>query len=191
MGYDLLAGILFVLTLPLVLGGFVLFWIMTNHRRSALEEAWAAYAASRGLELVPADGEWPNRTNPAIGWTSGDARFRLAVRGREKHVATRLEIRPKAALVGTAVISPDGGASFRVHERPSGIAARLLDDDVRRALLAFRQGDEVVLTYRRGKIVLTWPGGETNDARLDEARRLGDALATAVDGAFRGAGRAA
>lgn len=190
MGYDLLAAVLFVVLLPLVLGGFVLFWLLTNRRRDALEERWAEYAATRGLDLVPAEGEWPNRTNPAMTWTVGSTRFRLGVRGRERHVATRLEIRPEGALAGTAVFSPASG-TFRVKERPTGMVDRLLDERARRALLAFPQGDEVVVTYRRGKIVLMWPGGETNDARLDEARRLGEALAGAVEDAFRGPGRAA
>ena len=200
MGYDLLAGIFFALMLPLVLLGFVAFWAMTSHEREALAELRRAYARARGLTFVEPEGEWPNRTNPAVTWERDATTFRLETMGREARVRTRLSIRPPSALLGALSIAPCDGTRaraprglddptflgvYRVRERPGGFAARLLTPEVRRALLGFRQGDSVTLGYRRGKIVLEWPGGERNDARLDEARRLGETIARAVDDAFR------
>jgi hypothetical protein len=61
----------------------------------------------------------------------------------------------------------------------------VLDAGARRALLGFRQHDDVALTYRRGKLILEWPGRESNDARLDEAARVIRELARGVDDAFQ------
>ena len=43
----------------------------------------------------------------------------------------------------------------------------------------------IVVTYRRGRVIVEWPGGERNDARLDEAMRLGAAIAAAIAAEFR------
>jgi hypothetical protein len=51
-------------------------------------------------------------------------------------------------------------------------------------LLGFWQRDEVVLTHRRGKLILEWPGRESNDARIDEAERVLRELVRAVDETF-------
>lgn len=50
---------------------------------------------------------------------------------------------------------------------------------------ALRQRDRVTLRYRRGKVTIEWPGGERSDARLDDARRLGERVAIAVAEQFR------
>lgn len=190
MGYDLLAGLLFVALTPLVVLAFVVSWILTHDRRGEVEGIWERYAASRGLELVPASGEWPNRTNPSIVWETDGLVFRLGLRGREKHVATRIEVRPRGTVLGTAVISPCGGETFRMFEKPEGTAHRVFDDAAKKALLAFWQGDDVSVTYRRGLLTIAWSGGETSDARLDEARKVAERVATSVEDSFERAAAA-
>lgn len=184
MGYDLLAGLLFVALTPLVVLAFVVTWIMTHDRRSEVEEIWERYATSRALRFVAAEGEWPNRTNPSILWETDGLLFRLVLRGREAHVATRIEVRPRGTILGTAVISPSDGVTFRTFEKPEGTARRLFGDEARKALLAFWQGDDVSVTYRRGLLVVAWAGGETNDARLDEARQVAARIASSVEDGF-------
>ncbi len=200
MGYDLLAGLFFAALLPSVLLGFAAYWRMTNRARTVVEGAFRAYATSRGLAFVEPAGEWPNRTNPACEWSSGGARFRLETVGKESRVRTRLTARPESSLLGRLSVAPratvgDGPpplafddvaflSVFRVLESPPGFARRVLDDCVRRSLAGFRQGDTVTLGYRRARLVLEWPGAELNDARLDEARRVAELVAQAVDETF-------
>ena len=71
MGYDLLAGLFFVLMTPLVLAGFVLFWVVNARDHDELAACWRGYARQRGLEFVEPAGEWPNRSAPAIHWKEG------------------------------------------------------------------------------------------------------------------------
>jgi hypothetical protein len=58
-------------------------------------------------------------------------------------------------------------------------------------VLGFRQRDRVLVRYRRGRITVEWPGGERNDARLDEARRLGEEIVRTVEREFHATGLAA
>lgn len=201
MGFDLLAAMLFAALLPLVILGFVAFWIMTSRDREHVAATWERYAARHALAFAPPEGGWPNRTSPVISWQDGEVEYRLEPLGREGHSRTRLTIRPsRAKLLGKLSVAArshvSGGgsargledsaflAAYRVIEQPAGLARRVLTPEVRRALLAFRQGDSVTLGYRRGRALVEWPGGELNDARLDEARRLGDLVAVALVEAF-------
>ncbi len=200
MGYDLLAGLLFAGLLPMVILGFVVSWALTRRDREEVERTWRRYAAQRGLTFTEPEGVWPNRTSPVLTWTGGDVAFRLEALGRETHTRTRLTVRPRGKLLGRVSVAArthavaaarpiDLGdatfvAAYRVLEQPEGLARRVLGDEVRRGLLAFRQGDSVTLGYRRGQALLEWPGGERSDARLDEARRLGTAVAEALERAF-------
>jgi hypothetical protein len=185
-----------------VMLGFVAFWRLTNRERAALEEHWRGYAARRGLEYLEAAGDWPNRSSPAVEWTRGAVRFRLGSLGKEARARTRLVAWPRAKLLGALAIGTSPGGTdgtgdlgiddkfftdaFRVREQPRGFAARVLDRPARVALLSFRQGDDVSLVYRRGRLVLEWPGREWNDARIDEAERVLADLVRAVEDAFHG-----
>lgn len=187
MGYDLLAAIFFVMLTPFVIAAFIAFWFVNARDHEELARSWCSYARTRELDFVGPEGEWPNRTAAAITWTDGGASFRLTTVGREAKVRTRLVVRPRATFLGSLVWICEEGATGRVRtsERPAGIAQRIVSERVRRALLALRQRDRVSLTYRRGRVVVEWPDGELNDARLDAARRLGEALAESVDEEFR------
>jgi hypothetical protein len=205
MGYDLLGGLLLAVLVPLVIVGFVLFWVTTNRERARIEEMWASYAAARAREYVPARGDWPNRTSPSVRWRREDIAFDLTVVGAEAQARTRLIARPRSTVLGAFVVRADArrvrtsGAiedavfaqTFAVSERPRGLATRVLGDDARRALLGFRQRDNVALSYRRGRVILEWPGRESNDARLDEAERVVGELVRGVEAAFLGTQRAA
>lgn len=198
MGYDLLAVLLFAALLPLVVLGFIVFWRMTSVDRAEVADVWARYAARHALAYVAPEGVWPNRTSPVITWQDDDVSYRLEPLGREAHSRTRLTVRPRETLLGRLSVGPRAGApprpapvddpvflaSYRVHEQPTGLARRILTPAVCRALLAFRQGDTVTLGYRKGTAILEWPGGERNDARLDEARRVGELVARVVKEAF-------
>lgn len=200
MGYEILAAFVGVVLLPLVLLGFIAFWAMTARERRAIEDGWETYAARRQREYVPARGEWPNRTSPSVRWKANDVRYELSVVGVEGNARTRLVAWPHESLLGRFVIGSknrvknDGAkdlddaffqAAFAVSERPAGIAARALDAAARKALLGFWQRDDIVLGYRRGKLILEWPGRESNEARIDEAERVLGELARSVDEAFR------
>ena len=186
MGYDLLAAAFFVLMTPVVIAGFCVFWIVNARDHEELASCWRSYARARGLDFVPPQGEWPNRTNPAVTWKTGDAELRLTTVGREAKVRTRLTVRPRAALLGSLVWVCDDASPGRVRlrERPAGFARRIVGERVQRALFALRQRDRVTLSYRRGRVTIEWPGGELNDARLDDARRLGEEAARSVADEF-------
>jgi len=193
MGYEVFALLVAVLVLPLVALGFVAFWSLTHRERSALEREWRAYAIARDREYVPARGEWPNRSSPRVRWRRGAFPFELAVRGKEAEARTRVVTWPRGRLLGDFRVatrpSHEGDVFervFAVEERPAGLAARVLDDGARRALLGFRQRDTILLRYTKGSLVLEWPGRELNDARIDEAERLLADLARNVDAAFAG-----
>lgn len=186
MGYDILVAVTFVVMTPVVIVGFIVFWTVNARDHEELAALWQSYARTRGLGFGAPEGEWPNRSAPAVTWSNELAELRITSIGREANVHTRLVIRPRSTLLGTlAMVIGDGGAAdVDVRERPAGFAERLVTDDVRRMLLAFRQRDRVTVRYRRGRITVEWPGGERNDARLDEARRLGEAMAAVVDRQF-------
>lgn len=191
VGYDLIAGIGFALLTPLVVVGFVIFWVVTARDREEHASFFESYARSRGLAFEPAQGEWPNRTSTTITWTNqAGAEMRLSVLGREAKAKTRLTVRPKETLFGELVAAPDPEtyAKLLLRERPKGLADRVLDARVRRAILGFCQRDRVVVAYRRGRFFLEWPGRELNDARLDAARLVGDELAVAIEDAFAATG---
>jgi hypothetical protein len=185
VGYDILLAVLCIAIVPLVLAGFVGYWIVTAHDRGALETAFAHYARSRRLELIPARGEWPNRSSPEVRWLDDGARYRLWVRGSEGKRTTSIEIQPAQAVLGRALISLASSAHWQVEEQPVGLAERVMGDTIRNALSAFRQGDAVRIELRRGRATLSWPGGECNETRLDEARALAFALSERLNAAFR------
>jgi hypothetical protein len=193
VGYDLLAAVFVVAITPFVVVGFILFWVVNARDHEELAKLWRGYARSRSLDFIEPEGEWPNRTAPAMAWAGELARFRISAIGREARVRTRLTIRPRGALFGTLATAIDGGAESELsaRERPAGFKDRLLTPRVRRLLLAFRQHDRLLVTYRRGQLTLEWPGAERNDARLDEARRVGEEIARAIDDEFRATASAA
>ncbi len=196
MGYELLGAFITFILLPIVIGCFIVFWRMTNQARDELEGFFRSLAARRDREFCPAEGEWPNRTSASVMWTNGDVRFRLDSVGKEGGAKTRLVVWPRSKLLGTLVVSATSGGgrfenSFSVHARPRGFGARILDDRAKKALLAFRQGDDVRVAYRRGRLVLVWPGRETNEARIDEAERVLVELVRAIDASFVHATKAA
>ena len=186
VGYDLFAAIFVVALTPFVVAGFVVFWAVTARDHEELASCWRSYARKHGLAFEEPEGDWPNRTAPAIAWTDGGTELRISAHGREARVRTRLTVRPRSALLGTLTMAlEETGDPELVRERPPGFSRRILTDRVRRALLGFRQRDSLALSYRRGRVAVEWPGGERNDARLDEARRLGVEIAHTVEDQFR------
>lgn len=190
MGYDLFGGLFFAALTPLVILGFILFWVMTNRERAHVEDNWETYAAKREREYFPARGEWPNRNSPGVRWVVSSVPFELTAVGVESGARTRMTGKPRERLLGSFMVHFEG-AELIVKESHPCLAERVLDAGGRRALLGFRQKDDVTLRYRRGRIALEWPGRETNDARLDEASRVIAELVTAVDEAFHGVPRVA
>ena len=191
MGYDILVAVTLVIVTPMVMAGFIVFWVVNARDHAELAALWRGYAKQRGLDFVHPEGEWPNRTAPAITWSDDLAELRITAIGREARVRTRLVIRPRSTLLGTLTMAFDAGGDLELRERPTGFAQRVVTDDVRRMLLGFRQRDRVMVRYRRGQFMVQWPGGERNDARLDEARRLGEEIARTVDREFHATGLAA
>jgi hypothetical protein len=98
-------------------------------------------------------------------WAEDDgARYRIEARGREAGIRTYVIARPTVAVFGELLIG-----------RPGAL------DSKARAL-----GPRLVVRARpRGDVTLGWQGGETNDARLDEAldvvRRVVRALGATYD----------
>ena len=172
---------------PMVVVGYIVFWAVNARDHEELASVWRGYAKKRELDFIEPEGDWPNRSAPSIMWSSDVADLRITSVGREASVHTRLVIRPRATLLGTLAMSIAAGGAGEIErrERPAGLAQRIVTDGVRRMLLGFRQRDRVTVRYKRGRITVEWPGGERNDARLDEARRLGEAMARSVDDEFR------
>ncbi|MDB4944356.1 MAG: hypothetical protein JWP97_3890 [Labilithrix sp.] len=193
MGYDLLAAVSFILLTPVVIVGFIAYWIVNARDHEELAGVWASYARARGITFEPPGGEWPNRTAPTLRWKIGRAELLLVVVGRESKVHTRLVVRPRSPLLGTLVWAAFGPGSgeIRQREHPRAFGARLVDERVHRALLSLRQRDRVSLAYRRGRVVVDWPGGERSDARLDAARTLGAELLRAIDEQYNAPARVA
>ena len=175
MGYDLLAWIGFVLLAPCVVLGFIAFWWLTDNERRSLEDEWRAFAEKRGRDYEPAEGDWPNRTSPAVEWEADGVRFRLESRGKEADVVTRIVAWPDVKVLGVVQVKVDDG---RIEFARVRVAQRLLTREVRRRLLGFSQGQPIVFSFRRGRLLIEWAGREMNDARIDEAERV---LAVAVD----------
>lgn len=187
MGYDLLAVAFMVAITPFVVIGFILFWAVNARDHEELASAWRAYAKKRHLDFEAPEGEWPNRTAPAMAWTDGNAALRIGAVGREANVRTRLVVRPRSTLLGKLEVALDRsgiGPDLELREHPPGFGQRILSDDVKRALHSLRQRDRVTLSYRRGRVVVEWPGGERSDARLDEARRVGAEIARTIEEEF-------
>lgn len=193
MGYDLLVAVTFVILTPVVIAGFVVFWIVNARDHEELAAFWRGYAKKSGLDFVEPGGDWPNRSAPAITWSDELAELRITAIGREASVRTRLVVRPRSTLLGalSMVVDGAGPGDVELRERPAGFGQRIVTEDMQRLLLGFRQRDRVTVRYRRGRITVEWPGGERNDARLDAARRLGEEMARTVDGEFRATALAA
>jgi len=172
---------------PVVIVGFIVFWAVNARDHEELASVWRGYAKSRALDFIEPEGDWPNRTAPSIMWSTDVADLRITTVGREASVRTRLVIRPRSTLLGTLAMSIAAGGAGEIErrERPAGFSQRIVTGDVRRMLLGFRQRERLIVRYKRGRITVEWPGGERNDARLDEARRLGEAMARSVDDEFR------
>ena len=184
MGYDLIAVVMVAFLTPFVILGFILYWVMTHRARHVVEGAWEGYARARsaeGLVFEPAAGEWPNRTSPALVWASELGKCRLLVMGREATAHTRIVIRPRSTVLGECVVVVRDAATIEVR----GNAARLFDERLKNALLAFCHHEAVSLAYRRGKVIVEWRGRELSASRLDEARALAAEAAGAIDRAFR------
>lgn len=181
MGYDLLAWIGFVLMTPCVVIGFILFWWMTNAERRALEDEWRAFSERRGRDYEAAEGEWPNRTSPAVEWETDGVRFRLESRGKEADVVTRVVAWPDVKVLGVVQVKVDDG---RIEFARVRVAQRLLTREVRRRLLGFSQGQPVAFSFRRGRLLIEWAGRETNDARIDEAEQVLTVAVRALREAF-------
>lgn len=185
--------------LPFVVAGFIAFSVIIERERSTVETVWEGYAARRVRELVPARGEWPNRSSPCVRWRSDGVRFELSIAGREAVASTRLAVWPRERLLGSFVATSRtalGEASrepsldalfertFAIDEEPAGLGGRLLDDPTRRLLLGFRQQDHVALRYERARLRLEWAGRELNDARIDEAEAILRALTRRIEQLF-------
>jgi hypothetical protein len=193
-----IVGILFslVVVTPIVGLAFAGFYWSRARDRERLAGVWQAYARGRGLTFAAPSGDWPNRTPPSVRWTEDGVSFRIEARGAEAEVTTRIVARPVVAVFGELFVTRrDGEASQKAGAEPLGgrlvarthpaaLAARVLTDDVKRALLGFDLGS-LSLVYRHGEVSLGWAGGEENDARLDEGsavvRRVLNALAVAYD----------
>jgi len=186
VGYDLFAAIAFLTLTPAVVLGFVAFWIVTARDREDHAGSLRVYARARGLEYLAPERDWPNRTSAAVAWQFEGAELRLSTVGKEARARTRLTVRPRNTLLGALIAVPDDDdpTHLRIQARPATLGARLLDPQLTRALLGFRQRDHVVLRYRRGRFQLEWPGREANDARLDHARTIGEDLVRVVESEF-------
>jgi hypothetical protein len=181
MGPEVPIIVLFGVIAPMFLLGFVLHWRLTHLDRNRLDEVWGAYARRRGLEFVPAAGQWPNRSAPRIEWREREARYRIEARGAEAlawtGVVVRLGVDGEGELTLRRGGKKDGPAatddpllsSYLIQADPADLAGRVLTADVKRALLGFDIGPRGTLTVQGGEVKLFWAGAEENDSRLDEA----------------------
>ena len=189
---EAILGICMLVISPLVLAGLIGVWWLIALGRDRVATGWKRYAASRGLAFVEPTGEWPNRTPPAISWADAKGRYRVEALGAEAFAYTQVVGRPEVAVLGTfSLASGAGGSShitgdalidsrFSVDAEPADLATRLLNDEVKRGLVAFGIGRAGSLTYERGDVTLRWAGAEENESRLDEARALARGVVRAL-----------
>jgi hypothetical protein len=193
-----IVGILFmvVVVTPIVGLAFAGFYWSRARDRERLAGVWKSYARGRGLSFGAPSGVWPNRTSPSVRWTEDGVAYRIEARGAEADVTTHIVARPPVAVLGEIFVTrPGGEAASKAGSEPLGVrlvarahpaalGARVLTEDVKRALQGFDLGS-LSLIYRRGEVSLAWAGGEENDARLDEGsalvRRVVSALAVACE----------
>jgi hypothetical protein len=166
VGYDLIGAVLFAALTPLVVLGFIAFWVFTNRERARIEDAWETYAAKHTREYFPAHGEWPNRKSPGVRWIQNSITYELTVIGIEGGARTRIMARPSHRI--------DGNFTLRFDDER-------LDANAKRALVGFGQHLDVTLKCRRGRLILEWPGREANEARLDEATSVVTKCVLAMD----------
>jgi hypothetical protein len=198
-GYDAIVIVLAVLSVALGLGIIIGRDRLRRGTEDELAQAWRNYARSHKLSFVAAEGEWPSRSTPSIV----GATISITAHREGESLATRLELKPKETMLGRLVVtSEDDEASdltliepqdmetsaidleLRVYAAPASFAPRVLTKDVAKALSAFRMGTWVRLEYDRGRVSLEWRPGETNPARIDEARRLAARVAKVVNEGF-------
>lgn len=180
-GFFALLGLVSVLA---VLAGLRAHQAVQAHGRSELFKSWERYAQAHGFafEAEPAYGVRPSLPQLASEGQLEAVRAVYTKTGTD----TCLTRKPGISVLGILVASTEGdGAGPRVETgdgafddvfvvtcKPAFLAERLLDKEARRLLLGFRMRGNVMLEYERARLSLTWRGGETNHARLDEGRRL-------------------
>jgi hypothetical protein len=192
-GFFFLLGVVSVLA---VLAGLRAQRAVQAYGRSELFKSWERYAQRHGfvLEAEPAYGVRPSLPQLASAGQLEAVRAVYTQTGTDTCVSRK----PAISVLGTLVATTErrsagqsesnmltGDAAFDdafvVTCKPGFLAERLLDREARRLLLGFRMGGAVVLEYERAKLSLTWRGGETNHARLDEGRRLLAHLASRLE----------
>ena len=166
---------------PIVVLGFIAFYWRRTRGDDRVAVAWQAYARRRRFTYSEPSGTWPNRTSPGIEWSEDGNDYRIEARGAEAIATTRVVARPAVAVLGEILVTRASGEAGRkdgatplghrlvVWAHPAALADRIFTSEVKRALLGFEPAS---LFYRRGEVALDWPGGEENDARLDEARAV-------------------
>jgi hypothetical protein len=180
---------------PIATIGFIVFYWSRVRGDDRIIDAWRGYARRRRVTFGEPVGTWPNRTSPTVRWNEGGTAYRIEGQGKEKITRTCVVARPAVAVLGEfSVTLPDGEAAARdgakpfghlvVWSRPADLADRVLTAPVKRALLGF---DATSLFYRDGEVSLRWPGGEENDARLDEASAVVRRVLAALDAAHHDA----
>jgi hypothetical protein len=211
LGPELLGFFMAFLALPAVIAGFWLRYRMASAEKARFEGIWERHARSRSREFSPSSGVWPNIDSARVTWQEEHGAFVIESVLREGEVCTRVSVRPRELLLGQILVSTEDGnrtlavaeplagegeqtdrtftSAYFVRERPAGFARRMLTEDVRKRLLAFRMGGYAALRYRKGHVSLVWRGGEENPARLDEATELLRRASAAVSSAFHEGGK--
>jgi hypothetical protein len=195
-GYDAIAIVLVIVSLMLGLAIIIGRDRLRRGTEDELSAAWRRYARSHKLSFVDPAGEWPNRSTPRITGST----LAISAHREGESLATRLELKPKEAMLGRLLVTTEDDEStdlasvdseharidpdLRIHAAPPAFATTVLTQDVVKALSAFRMGTWVRLEYDRGRVVIEWRPGEMNPARIDEARRLAARLAKVVNDAF-------
>jgi hypothetical protein len=166
VGLEILFLALVAVAVPAAFAMFAVVWWTAHRAGVSSERAWIAFARTRGFDVTPGAGEWPNRRAPVIAWREDGASFRLEARGREGAARTCVVARLDVPPLGELRATPDGAVDV---ERPAGLARRLFNADVRRALASFDTGDRTELVYANGEVCISWRALEASHARLDEA----------------------
>ena len=173
-------------------------FVRTPGPQSEVFEAWVRYCAKHHLRYV-APGMLLGERMPLIEGEnfrldldetrSGDVRTlftRILSRAESpEKVRFRCEARSMdlaESLKTLATFDTEFDEDYALtaeDEESAKIAARLMTEDVRAALVAIRGRRGVRLDYDRGEITLTWRGAEMDHATLDHARDAVLALARA------------
>jgi hypothetical protein len=181
-------GFCLLVTVAIAVGIYVRHHLVKSDM-ARIESAWGRYARGQGKaptaeNVARAKTATRNRRAVIQLEASAEREVWLARNHSRGALWTEMSLRMSTPKVARLNCSPRKGKvqhatgdeafdwNFNVVTQPETLGTSVLAAGLRRQLLAFQQGRPVCLRYERGTWGLSWPGGEQEPSRLDEARAI-------------------